>query len=472
MMDGTVIDGDPCITISDYSYSSKEGDSQTLFLPIVGERVDAHNFIKDALGHGMIATVTERGEVEEDTEGMTYISIDNTQAAIARLGMRYRRCYDVPCIGISGSVGKTTTKEMIYSALRSQLNVVKTEGNKNGQLGVPLMCLKMDEDTECLVLEMGVSLPGEMLNLANIASPNLAVLTNIGMSHIGNFLAKENTRKEKLAIINKMDDSGVLLLNGEDELLAELLPGSPNQRDLEDIDLYPETRQVIGNIKRYSYGLSKWCDFYGDDIETDGQKTCFTFRHGEVAIPVEINVTGRHNVLNAVVALAFATILELDMSLSIESLKEYKPIAMRGNVEELDKDITLIDDSYNASPDSMKSGLEILGNVDCLGRRIAVLADMLELGDYSKECHSLVGKYVANSKTNILVAIGTESQAIADEAAKEESIEVYHYDNKEDAWEYLSENIGAGDTIIFKGSRGMGLDKLAAKVREKYATEQ
>lgn len=469
MMGGTVIDGDPCVTISDYSYNSKEGDSETLFLPIVGERVDAHNFIKDAASHGMIATVTERGRIEEDTDGMTYIAVDNTQDAIGRLGMRYRSCYDVPCIGITGSVGKTTTKEMIFTALREDLNTIKTEGNKNGQLGVPLMCLKMDEDTECLVLEMGVSLPGEMERLSKIADPTMAVLTNIGMSHIGNFLKKENTRKEKLAVINEMDDKGVLLLNGEDELLAELLPGSPNQKDLEDIDLYDKTREVIGNIKRYSYGLSKWCDFYADDIEATAEGTKFVFKHDELSFPVELSVSGKHNVLNAVVALAFATLLEVNIETAIASLKEYKPMAMRGTIEKLANDITLIDDSYNASPDSMRSGLEVLGNVVNTGRKIAVLADMLELGEYAEECHRLVGQYVAKSKADILVAIGSDAKFIAEEAKNKENIEVNYFETRDEALEYLTKTINTGDAISFKGSRGMGLDKLAVEIRKMFA---
>lgn len=471
MMGGTVIDGDPCVTISDYSYNSREGDSETLFLPIVGERVDAHDFIKDALAHGMIATVTERGRIEEDTEGMTYIAVNNTAEAIANLGMRFRRCFDVPCIGITGSVGKTTTKEMIYASLREAFNTIKTEGNKNGQLGVPVMCMKMDEDTECLVLEMGVSLPGEMNNLSRIASPDMAVVTNIGMSHIGNFICRENTRKEKLAIVNAMDENGVLLLNGEDELLAEILPGSPNQKDIEDIELYEETREILGKIKRYSYGLCKWCDFYAEDIEADENGTSFVFRHEDIKLPVRLNVTGRHNVLNAVVALAFATLLKVDYSLAVNGLAEYRPLAMRGNIEKLSKGIVLIDDSYNASPDSMKSGLEILDNVAASGRRIAVLADMLELGDYEEECHRLVGRYVAKSKTDILVAIGKAAQYIAEEAKQNENTEVRCFETREEAMAYIKELITEGDAILFKGSRGMGLDKPAAEIRTMF-TEQ
>lgn len=469
MMGGTVIDGDPCITISDYSYNSKEGDSQTLFLPIVGERTDAHDFIRDAASHGMIATTTERNRTEEGTDGMTYIAIDNTRDAIQRLGARYRSCYDIPCIGITGSVGKTTTKEMIYSAVAESFCTVKTEGNRNGQLGVPLICLKLDEDTECLVLEMGVSEIGEMERLAAVAKPSTAVITNIGMSHIGNFGAKEITRREKLAIVNAMDGGGMLLLNGEDELLAELAPGSPCQKDLNEILLYDKTLAAIERIQRYSYGLSKWCDFRAENIvETEnGAEFDWVYREGSVRVALE--VPGRHNILNAVAAMALAYLNGADTAAAAEGLAKYRPIAMRGNVELLADGVYLVDDSYNASPDSMKSGLEILGKVNNGGRKIAVLADMLELGEYSEECHRLVGKYVSASKADLLCAVGKESQAMAEAVIESGKAEVIYFGGREEALAYLLDNVKPGDAVLCKGSRGMGLDKIAGALRDRAA---
>ncbi|MBQ8281626.1 MAG: UDP-N-acetylmuramoyl-tripeptide--D-alanyl-D-alanine ligase [Lachnospiraceae bacterium] len=472
MMGGTVIDGDPCVTISDYSYNSKEGDSQTLFLPIVGERVDAHDFISDAASHGMIATTTERNRVEEDTTGMTYIAIDNTRDAVQRLGARYRNCYNIPCIGVTGSVGKTTTKEMIYHGVMNSFNTVKTEGNRNGQLGVPLMCLKLDEDTECLILEMGVSEIGEMERLAVIAKPTAAVLTNIGMSHIGNFGSREKTRREKLAIVNEMDDNGVLLLNGEDELLAELAPGSPCQKDLNEILLYDKTLSAIEHIQRFSYGLSKWCDFRAENVEFSEKGTDFDWVCKDKTVHVRLNVLGKHNVLNAVAAMALAYINNADLYKAAEGLAEYRPIAMRGNIELLEDGVYLIDDSYNASPDSMKSGLDILEKVNNPGRKIAVLADMLELGEYSEECHRLVGQYVSDSKTDLLCAIGKESEAMAEEVIESGKAEVIYFSDRGEAMEYLLESVQPGDAVLCKGSRGMGLDKIAAALRKRVDMEK
>ncbi|MBR0133440.1 MAG: UDP-N-acetylmuramoyl-tripeptide--D-alanyl-D-alanine ligase [Lachnospiraceae bacterium] len=466
MMDGEIIDGDPCITISDYSYNSKEGDSQTLFLPIVGENRDAHDFIPDALSNGMIATVTERGRVEENTEGMTYIAVDSTRDAIQRLGMRYRMCFSPKCVGITGSVGKTTTKEMIAAALEGSKKVIKTEGNKNGQLGLPLMALKTDENTEVLVLEMGVSIIGEMERLAKIARPDIAVVTNIGFSHVGNFGSQQNIRREKLGIINEMDENGILLLNGENELLSELAPGSPTQKDISELGLYEETTEVMGNIRRLSYGLSKWCDFRAEDVVSDATGSSFTFRYKDMEIPVRLKVCGSHNILNAVSALACAVLLDADMDAALKMLGDYEPLAMRGKIEKTENGTWLIDDSYNASPDSMKSGLWLLSNAVNEGRKIAMLADMLELGDYSEELHRLVGKYAAESKADIIICVGKEAEFIADEAEKLSDKEIKSFETREEAEKYLLETLKPGDCVLCKGSRGMQLDKTAKLIRE------
>ena len=468
MMDGTVIDGDPCITIGDYSLSSKEGDSETLFLPVVGERVDAHNFIADARSHGMIATTTERNRVEEDTEGMTYIAVDNTLAALQRLGSRYRKCFDVKCVGITGSVGKTSTKEMIASALYPSFKLVKTEGNKNGQYGVPIMVMRLNEETECLVLEMGVSIIGEMEKIAAVAQPKTAIVTNIGYSHVGNFGSREKTRREKLGIVNNMDEDGVLFLNGDDELLAELAPGSPNQKDISEIELYDETLEILGKIRRYSYGFSDWCDFKAENVVVKEDGSEFDYISKTMTKHIVLNVPGKHNVLNAVAAMAIAEVNGSDTEKAADGLSAYTQPSMRGNVEWLGSGICLIDDSYNASPDSVKSGLNILAGINNEGRKIAVLGDMLELGDYSEECHRLVGQSFIESGADILVAIGKESKATADEVTNKGQAEVYYYEDREEAEKFLLDEIKAGDCIICKGSRGMKLDETVKLIREKF----
>ncbi len=490
MMDGEIIDGDPCITINNYSYDSREGDSQTLFLPVVGENKDAHDYISGALATGMIATTTERNRVEENTEGMTYIAIDNTQNAIQRLGARYRNCFNVKCVGITGSVGKTSTKEMVSAALEPDREVLKTEGNKNGQLGVPLMVLRLEESTELMVLEMGVSLPGEMERLAKIAKPDLALVTNIGYSHVGNYGSRELIRKEKLNIISEMDEDGILLLNGENELLAELAPGSPLQKDISEIELYPAAAEKMGIIRRFSYGISSWCDFRAENIQSfkDGTQFDFVCRdfmkryaenapeeisvsEDEIRISVSLSVYGEHNVMNAISAMAAAYLMDCDLVLAAKGLSQYSPMAMRGKIETLENGICLIDDSYNASPDSMKSGLKLLDMTESMGRKLAILGDMFELGEESEKCHRKVGEYAAHSSADIIMAVGKDAAFIAEEAEKilsEIGINkiVCHFDSKSDCEEELAKTVKEGDLVLCKGSRGMHLDETAKMLRE------
>lgn len=467
MMEGTILAGNPELVINDYSFSSREGNADTLFLPTVGERVDAHDFIADAMNNGMLATVTERGKVEPGTEAMTYIAVDNTRDALQRLGKAWRQRYErIPVVGITGSVGKTTTKEMIYATLQTGGVVLKTEGNKNGQLGVPLMMLQLSGNQKNAVIEMGMSMFGEMARIAAVAQPNYAVITNIGVSHIGNLLTQENIRKEKLCILNCIKKPAVVFVNGDDPLLAAMCPNSPKFAGYDNIDLYPETREQLANVQFRSYGTASWCDYRAENQEILPEGVAFDYCHDEVSERVTLQVMGSHNVSNAIAAMAVAEAEGIPGFVAKRGLFDYRPMAMRGNVEQLEGGICLIDDTYNASPDSMKSGLDILETVKNEGRKIAVLADILELGEQSEKCHRLVGTYVAQHSVDILLTVGTEAKAIAKEAGKKKGIKVQSFDSREEAGEYLVKLLTKGDAVLLKGSRGMGLDRLAKQVRE------
>ena len=464
---GRLLQGDLQQRIDAFSFSSKEGNETTLFLPIVGERVDAHDFIPDAMAHGMRVTMTERERVETGAEEMTYIAVDSTRDALQRLGRAWRQRYSsVPVVGITGSVGKTTTKEMISAALQTVGVVLKTEGNKNGQLGVPLMVMQLCERQKGAVIEMGMSLFGEMARIAEVAQPNYAVITNIGVSHIGNLHSKENIRKEKLCILNQIQKPAIVFVNGDDPLLAALCPNSPEFAGYDEIALYPKTREQLVNVRFRSYGTAAWCDYRAESIEATKDGVAFLYCHGEVAERVELSVLGRHNVQNAVAAMAVAEAEGIASFVAKRGLKEYRPVAMRGNVEQLPNGVWLIDDTYNASPDSMKSGLDILDAVQNCGRKIAVLADILELGEHSEQCHKAVGDFVCTHAVDILFTIGEEARAIAGAARKKQGIQIHSFSDREEASESLLTLLQEGDAVLLKGSRGMGLDWLAKQVRE------
>ena len=466
-MGGKLIAGDPDRLISRYSFNSSEGDRDTLFLPTVGERVDAHNFIPDARRNGIRATVTERGTVPEGCEDMSVIAVESTRNSLHRLGASVREDYkQLPMVGITGSVGKTTTKELVAAALSAGGKVLKTEGNKNGQLGVPLMMLELDSSYDYAVIEMGMSLFHEMERLSAVAMPNYAIITNIGVSHIGNLGSRENIRREKLSILNSIKAPGIVFVNGDDPLLSELVPGSPSFQGLDSMTLYDETRERLPEVIFRSYGRAKWCEYRAEEVSVSDSSTEFIYVHGNTRLPVRLPVPGEHNVGNALAALALGEELGISPKTLSQGLLSYRPMEMRGNVEWLDNGVCLIDDTYNASPDSMLSGLKLLDSMKGSGRRIAVLGDILELGGESEKCHRLVGRYVRESRTDILITVGEESLKIAEEAKKKDGLTVYSFTQREEAEVSLLLLLTAGDMVLLKGSRGIGLDHLSKMVRE------
>ncbi len=481
---GIVEGGSEDVTVTGFSTNSKEGDEHTLFIPVIGERVDAHDFIKDAYQNGMRAAFWSREEINKEVPDMAYIKVGNTVDALQKLGAWYREQFNIPVVGITGSVGKTTTKEMIAAALETKYNVLKTSGNMNGQIGLPQMMCRIEPEHDIAVIEMGMSIPGEMEKLTPIAKPETVVMTNIGVSHIGQLKTKENIRKEKLNIVNAFTEGSTLFVNGDDVLLNEIFEefGKNKSDDKEKtqnsikIDISDATKSGLEKAEVDTFGLGSGCTFYADQIETCGEKTYFTF-HGAYMdekrgmVPVEervvLSVLGNHNVSNALAALAVAMKYGIEPAVAKTGLENYRPISMRGGIRNVNG-ITVIDDTYNASPDSMKSAIDVLTALGNVKRRVAVLADILELGEISKECHRQVGEYIATQKVDEVITIGMEAAAIIEGIKEHNSkIKVAHYDTREQAKEALEADLTSGDAVIFKGSRGMKLDQLVKDLFEK-----
>jgi len=491
---GNILCGDENLWITSVSTNSKNLEASALFIPIVGERVDAHDFIEDAFANGAIACFTSRHTVMKQDK--IYIAVEDTIKALQALGTFYRGRFNIPVIGITGSVGKTTTKEMIAAALETKYKVLKTEGNMNSQVGLPLMMLRLNSSHEIAIIEMGMSEEGEMAKLTQIARPEVAIMTNIGVSHIGQLKTKENIRKEKLNIINSFDNNSILYINGNDELLgevytssqelfhsSELMDGVLNQENKEktqktiNVEMCVDTFEKFKSIKVIAFGTEDYCHFRAEDIRTVNGETHFILRtrkqseqqietngiedyaqgDGEEII---LQVLGLHNVYNALAALAVAEHYLIPASLAKEGLRYYQPIAMRGQIKEVNQ-IKIIDDSYNASPDSMKSGIQVLLELEKVKRRIAVLADILELGELSYQCHYDVGSYIAGQKIDEVVTIGTEAAFIAKAILeKNQSIQIHSFEKNEEAIEYLQDNLKAGDAVLIKGSRSMRTDEI------------
>ena len=466
-VNGTLLSGSEEILVTSASVNSREIEEGALFVPIIGEKVDGHRFIEGAFENGAVASfVAESATLSEYVEGKAYIQVKDTLKALQALGSWYRDQFSMPVIGITGSVGKTTTKEMVGAALATKYNVIKTLGNMNSQVGLPLMMLHFEAEHEVAVIEMGMSEEGEMERLSAIAKPDMAIMTNIGVAHIGQLGSQENIRKEKLNLINVTSGNFAktgrkLFLNGDDKLLREI------KEKADGIAIAEQTKTALKETGCVLFGLEEDCDFYGKDISVKEGKTYFTLVYPEGEEEIVLSVLGLHNVENALVALAVAYELGIKPSIAKKGLLAYQPIAMRGQVHN-HNGMTIIDDTYNASPDSMKSSANVLLQMENLDRRMIVLGDVLELGEVSYQCHYEVGTFIAKAsyqgKTiDELLTVGQEAKAIAEGVKNSEegkNIVVHSYDNNEEALTYLKEKAAEKTGIIVKGSRGMHMETI------------
>lgn len=467
---GKILCGNSEITISSVTTNSKEVTEGTLFVPIIGEKVDGHRFIGQAVQSGATAIFTAREDVVGDCQAdhnPVVILVDNTLQALQKVAAGYHKRLASPVVGITGSVGKTTTKEMIAAALHTK-HILKTAGNMNSQVGLPLMLLRLQEEHELAVLEMGMSEPGEMARLAVMATPETMVVTNIGVAHIAQLKTRENIRKEKLNSINQMRAGGTLILNGDDVLLCAL-KDAPEQVELAD-----ETRDALHQANILTYGLQENCDFYAENIRIlEGGYTAFLahgVQNGEpFTVPVMLHVLGSHNVGNALAALAVASCYGIAPEDAAKGLAEYRPLAMRGQI--LNRNgVTWIDDTYNASPDSMRSGSQVLLSIPA-GRHIAVLADVLELGEESQRLHREVGEFLADLSVesrslDCLVTVGEQAKYIAAGIQKNEHICVKECQNNTEAATFLKDYLKEQDAVFVKGSRGMHTEEILAAFME------
>ena len=435
---GRLLRGNRKDGVSSVSTNSREVRKGALFVPIIGEKVDAHRFIPMAIDSGAAAVFTQEHEKAQD-DNAAWIKVRDTREALQKLAAYYRRKIGLPVIGITGSVGKTSTKDMVSACLSGAKRVMKTAGNQNSQIGVPLTMFRMDKSFDLAVVEMGMSEFGEMQRLSAIASPNRAIVTNIGISHIEQLKTQENIRKEKLHIIDSFDENGVLYLNGNDRLLAALMGTLP--------------------CKTVYYGTESFCDVRAENSKTFENATEFTLVCGNLKEKITLPVLGEHNVFNALAAIAVARDIGLTMEEIQRGLSSYQSAAMRQQVSRVG-DITLIDDTYNASPDSVKSAVGVLLSMNNKGKKVAVLADMLELGDYAQSAHTEVGEFCANMGVDFVVTVGELSRFIAQGATQAGVTHCRDFDNNEKAIEYLKRELRAGDAVLIKGSRGMHCDEI------------
>ena len=430
------------IVVSDIVTDSRKAGPGSVFVAIIGERMDGNDYAMSALENGAAAAIVSRAMDDERC-----ILVNDTRDALCAMAGNYRAQYSPVVAGVTGSVGKTTTKEMLAAIFARFGNMLKNEGNRNNEIGLPETVLRMDENTELAVFEMGMSDLGEISRLSRCAQPQAGIITCVGVSHIESLGSRENIRKAKLEILDGMPQDGLLALNGDDEMLMAVYDSIPG-------------RKVLFGIENPD------CDVTAQDIRCKGFPSEFTIVDKQCGnFRAVIPCSGIHSVMDALSAYALATRLGYDPAICAAALADYEPAGMRQRFRKV-KDITMIEDCYNANPDSMAASLQTLADLPCEGLRIAVLGDMLELGDISAASHEKVGLLAAELGIDVLLCCGEQMKLAVNAAAAAGMSCVEHFENKLDIADYLQKTAHAGDMILYKASRGMALEDIMQRYYE------
>lgn len=432
--------GDGNAVVTGVSTDTRTIENGCLYVAVKGERFDGNDFIADAAEKGAAAVISDRAD-GADGYNVPIILVEDSRTAQLRLARYHRDKFGVKLCGVTGSVGKTSTKDMIYAVLTAGYTTLKTEGNFNNDIGLPKTLFRLDESYGAAVIEMGMSDLGEISVLSEAAAPDCAVITNIGYCHIENLKTRENILKAKLEILDGAKDGAPLIVYGDDEYL----------RAVEIAD-----RRVI----RYGFGDN--CDVRAEDIKHRENGESFTLVAGNERYSAELPISGEHHILNALAAFCVGREFGMSAEQIVPSFMNYAASGMRQRTEQ-HGDVTFILDCYNASPTSMKTSLSVLKNTAAQGRKIAVLGDMLELGAMSEELHAMVADYVTDS-ADVCFLYGSEMAACAKKLS-EQGFEVYHSTDKENIAAQLKAYIRSGDVLLFKGSRGMRMEEIAEKIK-------
>lgn len=426
-----------------------------LFIPIKGAKVDGHRFIPDVFAKGALAVLSEQ---ELDHPAGPYILVKSAEAAMKRIAAYYRRTLDVKVVGITGSVGKTSTKEMIASVLSQKYNVLKTEGNLNNEIGLPLTIFKIREQHEVAVLEMGISEFGEMNRLSEMAYPDICVITNIGTCHLENLHTRDGILQAKTECFSHMKENGIAILNGDDDKLCEkkTVNGRPAVfYGMGKAAAVMETENGEKNLAAKS--------IYATDVEVMGLTGTKAVIHiGEISFPVEIPIAGEHNVYNALAAASVAVQLGLSAAEIRRGIESVQTIGGRSNLIHKDG-ITVIDDCYNANPVSMRASIDVLSKAP--GRKLAVLGDMGELGAGERQLHYSVGEHFKGKGIDALFCTGVLSREIINAVqANSPETDIHYMESKEDLIKEIKAYRKAGDTILVKASHFMGFSDIVKEL--------
>ena len=426
---GGTLYGDPDTIITSIVTDSRQAKDGSLFAAIKGARSDGHRFIPMTVEQGAVCALCE----EAPDVDVNYILVESTLVALKGIAEYYRSLFTIPFIGITGSVGKTSTKEFISAVLAQKYNVHKTGGNFNNELGVPITLFGLEESHEVAVIEMGISGFGEMTRLAKMVRPDISVITNIGCCHLENLGDRDGVLKAKTEMFTYLKENGTIILCHDDDKLA--------------------TIEEYKGIKPIFYGTGDEA-YRAENIKENGiDGIACTLIHDDTRIDVTIPTMGRHNVLNALAAMAVGTQLGLTADEIKRGLESFQNVGSRNNIIKTD-DYTIIDDCYNANPTSTKAGLDTLSKLD--GRKVAVLGDMKELGTDELSLHKEVGAYAKKVGIDVLVTAGPLSKATAEGYGDG----AHHFADVDSCIAAIKGYLQKGDTILVKASHSMQFEKI------------
>ena len=422
---------------------NRKVEKDFLFIAILGARVDGHDFIADAFSKGALASLSER---KLDSVPGPYIIVEDTKIALKQVATEYRMQLSIPVVGVIGSVGKTSTKEMLTSVLETKYRVLKTEGNFNNEIGLPLTICRIKDEHEVAVVEMGISDFGEMHRLGDMAKPNYVVMTNIGQCHLEFLKNRDGILKAKTEVFEHMPKDGVVILNGDDDKLIDA--------------------DTLG-LKKILYGLNGQ-EVSATEVRAEGMTgTKATINLFGDVFEATIPLPGTHNVMNALAAAAVGKSLGLTKEEIKRGLEHASTIAGRNNIIEV-RGVTVIDDCYNANPVSMKASIEVLGKAP--GRTIAILGDMGELGTDERQLHYEIGQTLEDNHIGYVFTVGELSEEINKSLGqKNSSCMAHHYRDVDTMLSDLLPIIRGGDTILVKASHFMNFPAVVDAIKTKLA---
>lgn len=440
---GRIINGNEELILGNFCTDSRKINKGDVYLAIMGDNFDGNDFYVDAIKNGASCCILSKDVDCGNYKDCTIILVDDTLKCVQELAKYKRSLYDIPVIAITGSAGKTSTKDIIYSVVSRKYKTHKTMGNYNNHLGLPLTILGL-RDHEALVVEMGMNHLGEISLLSEIAKPTISVITNVGTAHIGILGSRENILKAKLEILDGMIGKDVII-NNDNDMLNSVVD------ELKD------------NYKVHTVSIDNYGDYKAVNLEEDVFSSKFDIEN-EID-DVNIDVGGKVYIYNSLMAYAVGCVLDIDNNLIKAGILEFKLTSGRLEKKINNKGVIVIDDTYNANYDSMKSSIELLGKVKDK-RKIVILGDMLELGEYTEELHSKIGNVVVDNRIDILVVVGEYSKLIREKAIelgfKEDNI--YQFEYAQEVSDDLLNSFTDEDIVLVKGSHGIKLFLVVDKI--------